>query len=102
MIVLKSVSHVFLIQGIISILPSIEKFYKIHKVRILLFSLIKVVVPYLVSRAQENSSVGGQTSREFSLVEKEMKIRGICFYAVFSIDLAFFDNRNWKQTMTAI
>jgi proline dehydrogenase len=28
-------------------------------------------------RAQENTSVGGQTSRELSLVEKEMKRRGI-------------------------
>ena len=41
------------------------------------FGPIKDVVPYLMRRAQENTSVGGQTSRELSLVEKEMKRRRI-------------------------
>lgn len=41
------------------------------------FGPIKDVVPYLMRRAQENTSVGGQTSRELSLVKKEMKRRGI-------------------------
>lgn len=41
------------------------------------FGPIKDVVPYLMRRAQENTSVGGQTSRELNLVEKEMKRRGI-------------------------
>jgi proline dehydrogenase len=39
------------------------------------FGPIKDVVPYLMRRAQENTSVGGQTSRELSLVEKELKRR---------------------------
>ena len=41
------------------------------------FGPIKDVVPYLMRRAQENTSVGGQTSRELNLVEKEMKRRRI-------------------------
>jgi len=41
------------------------------------FGPIKDVVPYLMRRAQENTSVGGQTSRELGLVEKEMKRRTI-------------------------
>ena len=36
---------------------------------------VKDVVPYLMRRAEENTSVAGQTSREFSLIEKEMKRR---------------------------
>ncbi|QHV94367.1 proline dehydrogenase [Spirosoma endbachense] len=35
------------------------------------------VIPYLMRRAQENSSVAGQTSRELFLIEKEIKRRGI-------------------------
>ena len=41
------------------------------------FGPIKDVVPYLMRRAQENTSVGGQTSRELNLVEKEIKRRRI-------------------------
>jgi len=41
------------------------------------FGPIKDVIPYLMRRAQENTSVGGQTSRELSLVEKEIERRGI-------------------------
>jgi len=33
------------------------------------------VVPYLMRRAQENSSVSGQTGRELSLIKKELKRR---------------------------
>ncbi len=36
------------------------------------FGPIKDVVPYLMRRAQENTSVGGQTSRELSLIKKEL------------------------------
>ena len=36
------------------------------------FGPIKDVVPYLMRRAQENSSVAGQTGRELGLIEKEM------------------------------
>lgn len=40
------------------------------------FGPIKDVVPYLTRRAQENSSVSGQTGRELSLISKELKRRG--------------------------
>jgi proline dehydrogenase len=36
---------------------------------------IKDVIPYLIRRAKENTSVKGQTGRELSLIEKEMKRR---------------------------
>ncbi len=36
---------------------------------------IKEVMPYLLRRAQENTSVAGQTSRELSLISKELKRR---------------------------
>jgi proline dehydrogenase len=39
------------------------------------FGPIKDVIPYLMRRAQENTSVGGQTSRELTLIEKEAKRR---------------------------
>jgi proline dehydrogenase len=39
------------------------------------FGPIKDVVPYLMRRAQENTSVGGQTSRELSLIKKELTRR---------------------------
>lgn len=38
---------------------------------------IKDVIPYLIRRAQENSSVTGEMSRELSLIKKEIKRRGI-------------------------
>jgi proline dehydrogenase len=41
------------------------------------FGPIEDVIPYLMRRAQENSSVGGQTGRELLLIKKEMKRRGI-------------------------
>ncbi len=41
------------------------------------FGPLEDVVPYLMRRAQENSSVGGQTGRELLLIKKEMKRRGI-------------------------
>jgi proline dehydrogenase len=39
------------------------------------FGPIKDVIPYLMRRAQENTSVGGQTGRELSLIQKELKRR---------------------------
>ena len=39
------------------------------------FGPIKDVIPYLMRRAQENTSVGGQTSRELSLIKKELERR---------------------------
>jgi proline dehydrogenase len=38
---------------------------------------VEDVVPYMMRRAQENTSVAGQTSREFALIKKEMRRRGI-------------------------
>lgn len=38
---------------------------------------IKAVMPYLFRRAQENTSVAGQTGRELSLISKEKARRGI-------------------------
>ncbi len=38
---------------------------------------VKAVMPYLFRRAQENTSVAGQTSRELSLIAKEKARRGI-------------------------
>ncbi|MCC6259109.1 MAG: proline dehydrogenase family protein [Chitinophagaceae bacterium] len=39
------------------------------------FGPIKDVVPYLMRRAEENSSVSGQTGRELGLIHKELKRR---------------------------
>ena len=39
------------------------------------FGPIEDVVPYLMRRAQENTSVGGQTSRELDLIKKELRRR---------------------------
>lgn len=36
---------------------------------------VKDVIPYLIRRAQENTSVAGQTTRELSLIKKEIKRR---------------------------
>lgn len=36
---------------------------------------VKDVIPYLMRRAQENTSVAGQTGRELSLINKELKRR---------------------------
>ncbi|HEY0355217.1 MAG TPA: proline dehydrogenase family protein [Flavisolibacter sp.] len=41
------------------------------------FGPIKDVVPYLMRRAEENTSVGGQTSKELNLIRREMDRRGI-------------------------
>ena len=41
------------------------------------FGPIRDVIPYLMRRAQENSSVSGQTGRELGLIKKELKRRGV-------------------------
>lgn len=38
---------------------------------------VKDVIPYLTRRAQENTSVAGQTGRELSLIRKELKRRHV-------------------------
>jgi proline dehydrogenase len=47
-----------------------QKGYNVAK--ILPFGPVKNLVPYLVRRAQENSSVGGQTNRELKYLKKEL------------------------------
>lgn len=44
-------------------------------VKYLPYGPIKKVVPYLIRRAEENSSIASQTSRELDLIRKEMKRR---------------------------
>ena len=39
------------------------------------FGPIRDVIPYLMRRAQENSSVSGQTGRELSLIKREIERR---------------------------
>jgi len=39
------------------------------------FGPLKDVVPYLMRRAQENSSISGQTGRELSLIKNELRRR---------------------------
>ncbi len=41
------------------------------------FGPIDDVIPYLMRRAQENTSVKGQTGRELGLINKELKRRGV-------------------------
>lgn len=48
-----------------------------HVSKYLPFGPIKDVIPYLMRRAQENSSVSGQTGRELALIRKELKRRAL-------------------------
>lgn len=48
-----------------------------HVSKYLPYGPVKDVIPYLMRRAQENTSVAGQTSRELGLIKKEMKRRGL-------------------------
>ncbi|MCB0620976.1 MAG: proline dehydrogenase family protein [Saprospiraceae bacterium] len=41
------------------------------------YGAVKEVVPYLIRRAQENSSVTGDMSRELDLISREVKRRGL-------------------------
>ena len=41
------------------------------------FGPVKDVMPYLIRRAEENTSVAGQTSRELSLLKKEKNRRKV-------------------------
>ncbi len=41
------------------------------------FGPVRDVMPYLIRRADENTSVAGQTTRELNLLKKEQKRRGI-------------------------
>lgn len=48
-----------------------------HVAKYLPYGPVEDVLPYLMRRAQENTSVAGQTGRELSLINAEMKRRGI-------------------------
>ena len=48
-----------------------------HVSKYLPFGPINDVIPYLMRRAQENTSVKGQTGREQALIKKELKRRGL-------------------------
>ena len=44
-------------------------------IKYLPYGPIKKVIPYLIRRADENTSVKGQTSRELELIKTELKRR---------------------------
>ena len=44
-------------------------------IKYLPFGPTKEVIPYLIRRAEENTSVKGQTSRELQLIKSELKRR---------------------------
>ena len=46
-----------------------------HVAKYLPYGPVKDVLPYLMRRAQENTSVAGQTGRELGLINKELKRR---------------------------
>jgi len=39
------------------------------------FGPLKDVIPYLMRRAQENTSISGQTGRELNLIKREIERR---------------------------
>ena len=51
--------------------------YGYNVAKYLPFGPVRDVMPYLIRRAEENTSVSGQTSRELSLLKKERKRRKI-------------------------
>jgi proline dehydrogenase len=46
-----------------------------HVSKYLPYGPVEDVIPYLMRRAQENTSVAGQTGRELGLISKELKRR---------------------------
>jgi proline dehydrogenase len=48
-----------------------------HVAKYLPYGPVQDVIPYLMRRAQENTSVAGQTGRELSLINRELKRRGM-------------------------
>ena len=43
----------------------------------IVYGSVRDVTPFLIRRAQENTSVTGDMSREYSLIQKELKRRGL-------------------------
>jgi proline dehydrogenase len=41
------------------------------------YGQVKEVIPYLIRRAQENTSVTGDAGRELKMVQEEVKRRGL-------------------------
>ncbi len=50
-------------------------FHNYNVAKYLPFGPVREVMPYLIRRAQENTSVAGQTNRELNLIETEIKRR---------------------------
>ena len=48
-----------------------------------IYGPVRDVIPYLLRRAQENTAVTGDMSREYGLLLKEMKRRGLKKISVF-------------------
>jgi proline dehydrogenase len=48
-----------------------------HASKYLPYGPVRDVIPYLMRRAQENTSVAGQTGRELTLIRKELKRRAV-------------------------
>ena len=46
-----------------------------HVAKYLPYGPVKDVIPYLMRRAEENTSVAGQTGRELALINKELERR---------------------------
>ena len=51
--------------------------YGFRSAKLVPFGPVRDVVPYLIRRAQENSSATGQMSRELGLLNKEIERRKI-------------------------
>ena len=51
--------------------------FEYNAAKYLPFGPVKDVMPYLIRRAEENTSVAGQTNRELELIKKEKKRRNI-------------------------
>jgi len=48
---------------------------KYHTSKYVPYGPVRDAIPYLIRRAQENSSAAGQVSRELELIAKELKRR---------------------------
>ena len=59
----------------ISVCAVLSIVYLIMYFKILPFGPVRNLMPYLIRRAEENTSIAGQTSRELLLISKELKRR---------------------------